>query len=407
MNDTVDQFRSVVVGDFLGDAVRRAIDCRDLQCMRNEPVEEIMRAQSSLMGIPRSVGDFFPWAPILTGEKHLGIIPGANRWDRTVQLDSKSLFSVESYARQRESTKYAVNVSQPLEQLHQVPDEIPIIIGTNKHEGEMFVHSAFPITMSKAVYWMFVGALFKDSSSKVLRHYRPYVAQLEREAKGIAEKQILEEENKQFYLEHQQDLEQEYEWLLLQNSTNAKDIITPETVERLIRTFSSGGGPDGMHISEVIDSDNNGTKAWWRNILRSRNATDERVSSVLIPSNETVPWWKQVLQRKSLDPAIIQERQQQREERIKAKSRARALKEAAKVVIDYRPVMSRIINDYLFRCPSWHYAHHMSHNRVQKQKTNNVYVYRFSQPTHVPGYKECWGKVSYFHSEISSYCCEN
>jgi carboxylesterase type B len=50
------QFRSVVVADFLGDALRRAVDCRDLECMKTESVEEIIRAQSNLMGIPRSVG---------------------------------------------------------------------------------------------------------------------------------------------------------------------------------------------------------------------------------------------------------------------------------------------------------------------------------------------------------------
>jgi Carboxylesterase family len=84
--------------------------------------------------------------------------------------------------------------------------------------------------------------------------------------------------------------------------------------------------------------------------------------------------------------------------------------------------MSRIINDYLFRCPSWHYAHLLSLQRVMRFKEqqqndekklfdrrqrmpfaakasqqqikfrNNVYVYRFSQPTHVPGFLECWGK---------------
>jgi hypothetical protein len=63
--------------------------------------------------------------------------------------------------------------------------------------------------------------------------------------------------------------------------------------------------------------------------------------------------------------------------------------------VDYRPVMSRIIDDYLFRCPSWHYAHLVSLDRERRGKyKNNVYVYRFSQPTHIPGYKECWGKVS-------------
>lgn len=50
------QFRSANVADFLGDALRRAVDCRDLDCMKIESVEEILRAQSSLMGIPRSVG---------------------------------------------------------------------------------------------------------------------------------------------------------------------------------------------------------------------------------------------------------------------------------------------------------------------------------------------------------------
>jgi hypothetical protein len=93
----------------------------------------------------------------------------------------------------------------------------------------------------------------------------------------------------------------------------------------------------------------------------------------------------------------------------------------------FASVMSRIINDYLFRCPSWHYAHLLSLQRVQRYKDqqqehkiydefvatggqmgdqtsnryydkdasgfkNNVYVYRFSQPTHVPGFLECWGK---------------
>ena len=51
------QFRSVVVADFIGEALKQAVDCRDLSCLRAERVEEIMRAQSTLMGIPRSVGD--------------------------------------------------------------------------------------------------------------------------------------------------------------------------------------------------------------------------------------------------------------------------------------------------------------------------------------------------------------
>lgn len=70
--------------------------------------------------------------------------------------------------------------------------------------------------------------------------------------------------------------------------------------------------------------------------------------------------------------------------RRKERIRSKLLKEAAKVAVDYRPVMSQIIDDYLFRCPSLHFADLLP--------STNVFVYRFSQPTHIPGYKECWGK---------------
>jgi hypothetical protein len=86
------------------------------------------------------------------------------------------------------------------------------------------------------------------------------------------------------------------------------------------------------------------------------------------------------------------EKAQIREEKRRQRRKLQALKQAAKVVVDYRPVMSRIIDDYLFRCPSWHYAHTISSLRRKHRKEKNVYVYRFSQPTHIPGYKECWGK---------------
>jgi hypothetical protein len=76
------------------------------------------------------------------------------------------------------------------------------------------------------------------------------------------------------------------------------------------------------------------------------------------------------------------ERARLKEERRVERKRAKALKAAAKVVVDYRPVMSRIIDDYLFRCPTWHYAHLISKDRERRGRNmNNVYVYRFSQPS--------------------------
>jgi carboxylesterase type B len=156
------QFRSVVIADFIGEALKRSVDCRDLACLRAERVEEIMRAQSSLMGVPRSVGDFFTWGPTQTQELKL-TLGGPSRGPgslssplRREHVMFRDLDSWKWQAANLENTWAAVNVTQPLKNLNLIPDDIPLIIGTNKHEGEMFVHGAFPITMSKA---SFVGIL--------------------------------------------------------------------------------------------------------------------------------------------------------------------------------------------------------------------------------------------------------
>ena len=319
--------------------------------------------------------------------------------------------SKSSSSNNQQYYSFDVNVTQPLQNLDQVLDEIPVIIGTNLHEGEMFVHGAFPIPMSKAVYWMFVGALFKDSATKVLKHYRPYVAQVEKDANDLATKQIEEEENKQYYMENRFQLDEEYKLLLALNNSNDNghhhlpasaskyiqdlinsnseggsdedddsddndpQLVPPEVVEQLIRTFSAGGGGE-----KVVESVGNSTAG----------ASSGKKSWLLWPFNRlaesTGKADEEARQR-------LEAKRRVREERRKERMRAKALKEAAKVVVDYRPVMSRIITDYLFRCPSWHYAHSLSENRVKKGKKNNVYVYRFSQPTHIPGFEECWGKV--------------
>jgi carboxylesterase type B len=46
-------FRSVIVADFIGKGLKREVDCRDLECLRAERVEEIVNAQGGLMGVPR------------------------------------------------------------------------------------------------------------------------------------------------------------------------------------------------------------------------------------------------------------------------------------------------------------------------------------------------------------------
>ena len=485
-------FRSVVVADFIGEALKRNVDCRDLECLRAERVEEIMRAQSSLMGVPRSVGDFFTWGPTLTQERNVNMGPGGassgqtSTTDKASSASSASSFlqgqrddfgsrsggfasrgpfqdgllvdyeSAQHHKRRRGKGKrvrdaYAVNVTQPLKHTQLIPDNIPIIIGSNKNEGEMFVHSAFPITASKPVYWMFVGALFRDSASRILKHYRGYVEQIEAEANELAKKQVEEEENKLYYMEHQDQLEREYEILLAMNSSRGT-MHSEDGIKTLIKTWSSGGGQEPSEGAEEAGSADHGGKHWYehlpwqgahagtekkksspkdvfdRKMQEQKEASEGDVNSLGVDQTKaSMPAMHRVRYILNLvktrvpfvgerDPEIAAEKAVEKQLKKQAKAKAKALKEAAKVVVDYRPVMSLIIDDYLFRCPSWHYAHIVSRNRVQNsdgrpedqdsmdnsrskksvkkrsRNNNNLYVYRFSQPTHIPGYDECFGK---------------
>mmetsp|Transcript_15104 Transcript_15104/g.23448 ORF Transcript_15104/g.23448 Transcript_15104/m.23448 type:complete len:735 (+) Transcript_15104:1-2205(+) len=319
-------FRSVIVADFIGEAFKRAVDCRDLSCLREERVEDLIEAQGTLFGVPRSVGDFFTFGPTLTKE---------TKFIFNITLSKDPLHKVLSKTETNRATFIpasnnkdgliegpSVTVSQVLKSASKMNPDMPIIIGTNRNEGELFVHSAFPASMPKPVYWMFVGALFRDSSAKILKHYRYLVDQVELEANDIAQKQLEEEENRLNFLEMQERLEKEYTLLKQINST---------------RTL--------VEMSLMVDEPTEADIA---------NMTKQEVKQIF--------------------------KAQRKKERLRNK----LLKEAAKVAVDYRPVMSQIIDDYLFRCPSLHFADILP--------SKNIFVYRFSQPTHIPGYKECWGK---------------
>jgi len=500
-------FRSVVVADFIGSALKRSVDCHDVECLRAERVEEIMRAQSSLMGIPRSVGDFFTWSPTLTQERKVKMGGTASPFDKSRSSSSSALSassaklsmqssraqfgtntfasrhpfqdgllvdydSAQQHRKRRGKGKrvrdaFAVNVTQTLKHTFDVPHDIPIIIGSNENEGEMFVHSAFPITASKPVYWMFVGALFRDSASKILKHYRAYVDEIEAQANELAKKQVEEEENKLYYLEHREQLEREYEMLVAMNASRSHRVLHDEDgVGTLIKTWGTGGAQ--KHSEDDEDQSRKQQEATaamsakqrrWYEIWPWQTSANETDDAIQPQENDSDSDKAQEYETNSLgvktrkpsmpplhrlryilnlakkkvpfvqekDPKIAAERAVERQLKREAKAKEKALKEAAKVVVDYRPVMSRIIDDYLFRCPSWHYAHKVSRNRVQNSESrsqftsdimdvdysdpmkkgssnggnnkskrswnnNNLYVYRFSQPTHIPGYEECFGK---------------
>lgn len=213
---------------------------------------------------------------------------------------------------------------------------------------------------------MFVGALFRDSASKVLKHYRGYVDQIEKEAQDLARKQIEEEENRQFYLENQDDLDREYQYLLEMNRSKVAEVPL-KGYRALVDAWSRGGA--------FVDSDDS-----------------NKTVNGLQPNRSA--WYQKIwpFQKESILSDALKEKRRIRDERRKIRAKERALKEAAKVVVDYRPVMSRIVDDYLFRCPAWHLAQKLSRSRLERGQINNVYVYLFSHSTHIPGYSECWGK---------------
>ena len=57
----------------------------------------------------------------------------------------------------------------------------------------------------------------------------------------------------------------------------------------------------------------------------------------------TIPWYRHFLPSPNI--TVIEGKKRLREEKRRARAKERARKAAAKVVVDYRPVMSRIIDD--------------------------------------------------------------
>eukprot|EP00592_Proboscia_alata_P014665 CAMPEP_0194400332 /NCGR_PEP_ID=MMETSP0174-20130528/127152_1 /TAXON_ID=216777 /ORGANISM="Proboscia alata, Strain PI-D3" /LENGTH=1298 /DNA_ID=CAMNT_0039196831 /DNA_START=207 /DNA_END=4102 /DNA_ORIENTATION=- len=485
-------FRSVIVADFIGASLKRAIDCQNLSCLRSESVDEIMRAQASLMGIqhiPRSVGDFFTWGPTLTKNRY-EIFGGGNgevggggggggaifeqlylstsssasssflssmrrsSSSSSVTNPSSAYSSYVSDFRSRsdefkknlltskeKSTSWSssvVHVSQPLLDFKRIPNDIPIMIGTNKHEGEMFVYPIFPSPMPKTVYWMFVGALFRGSSKQILKHYRTMVAEVEKEADELARKQIEEEEARQEYIENWEQLEKRYEKLSAMNATRLKEQRATDGLRTFVNSWSPGlGGGDNNNVnkhgdrsSALLDKIERGGGIVFENVEEEGKTNKELLSSFLTskieddfwkltqqpetnitsPPKFTVTENKRLLEVRQALSKRAADRLEQNILRRKRRKKNAALKKAAHVVVDYRPVMSKIIDDYLFRCPSWRLAQLMSESRDSSSQrdgssndndesnkkgdfASNVFVYRFSQPTHIPGYKECWGKA--------------
>jgi len=73
------KYRSLVVANFIGESYKQLLDCEDIRCLQSEPADEIIYVQDTLQAVPRSIGDFFTWGPVLTDQqfyRELRLRPG-------------------------------------------------------------------------------------------------------------------------------------------------------------------------------------------------------------------------------------------------------------------------------------------------------------------------------------------
>lgn len=107
------------------------------------------------MAVPRSIGDFFTWGPVLTDASYY------------------------REARLRPGPLSNVTVRQPIEALKELQKvDVPVMIGTTSHEGNVFVFTAYPTMMPKLVYQALVFSFFRSVAPRVLKTYARYAKQV-------------------------------------------------------------------------------------------------------------------------------------------------------------------------------------------------------------------------------------
>eukprot|EP01035_Chromulina_nebulosa_P018325 gene18325-24015_t len=149
------KYRSVSVANFIGTSYKELLGCEDLRCLQSEPADDLLHTQDTMMAVPRSIGDFFTWGPVITD----------SLYNREVRL--------------RPSPVSNITVRQPIETLKSLQQlDIPIVIGTNSHEGTVFVYTAYPTRMIKLVYQILVFSFFRTSAPKVLKMYEKITKQV-------------------------------------------------------------------------------------------------------------------------------------------------------------------------------------------------------------------------------------
>jgi carboxylesterase type B len=146
------KYRAVSVANFLGAAYKDRLDCEDLRCLQSESADELIHVQDTLMAVPRSIGDFFTWGPVVTDQHY---------W-REYRL--------------RPGPESNITVRQPIEAMRDLLRlgkklDVPVVMGTTKDEGRVFVFTAFRTHMPKIVYQAVVVSFFRGSALRVLKQY--------------------------------------------------------------------------------------------------------------------------------------------------------------------------------------------------------------------------------------------
>jgi carboxylesterase type B len=187
------RFRSVAVANFLGTEFKERLDCEDLRCLQSESADELIHVQDTLMAVPRNIGDFFTWGPVVTDEhfwREFRLRPGpwANVTVRhplsVVTQLSAEVYGLKYDARQRflEEGDYGDeedddSVESQVASNHRrysnsyVEPLIPMVIGTTKDEGTVFVFTAYPTVMPRFMYQAMVFGFFRFDAPRVLKQY--------------------------------------------------------------------------------------------------------------------------------------------------------------------------------------------------------------------------------------------
>ena len=109
------KYRNIVVANFLGTDYKELLDCEDLRCLQSESADELIHVQDTLMAVPRSLGDFFTWGPVVTD----------HHYQREVRLRPGPVSDIE--------------VLQPLQQLSQRrPLQLQVLAQTHSPPSTSF-----------------------------------------------------------------------------------------------------------------------------------------------------------------------------------------------------------------------------------------------------------------------------